>query len=106
MNSSEFHDWTLRSLHLDWREATATLVLVGPASSAHTLNAKDVSLLQVPLENPWGKSVSINAVRYANSPHEDVQALEIEMQSGDVIRIHARIFETEVDNLSLEPPKE
>lgn len=90
MNISQFHDWTLAELHFDWCQATITVMLNGPMSARQVLTAIDASLLEVPRENPWGKSVSINAIRLEGMPDKDVQALEIEMQSGDVIRINAR----------------
>ena len=41
---------------------------------------------------PWGFSVSINEVRGPAAAGDDASVLEIEMQSGDLIRIEAVAF--------------
>jgi hypothetical protein len=41
---------------------------------------------------PWGFSVSINEVRGPAAAGDDASVLEIEMQSGDLIRIEAAAF--------------
>jgi hypothetical protein len=40
----------------------------------------------------WGSSVSIHGVRGPSQVGDGVSALEVEMQSGDVIRIEAGTF--------------
>jgi hypothetical protein len=52
--------------------------------------ADDVSSLEVPRQNPWGKSVSVNSLVIADMPGRDENTLEIEMQSGDVIWLYAK----------------
>jgi hypothetical protein len=41
---------------------------------------------------PWGFSVSINEVRGPVATGDDFSVLEIELQSGDLIRIEAASF--------------
>ena len=71
------------------------MILEGPDSVRRGLVASEVSFLDVPRENLWGKSVSVNRLHIADSIGREGQSLEIEieMQSGDMIRISAREYE-------------
>lgn len=93
MMISQFHDWTLAELHFDWAQARVTVIFEGPQSARSVLVASEVSFLEVPRESPWGNSVSVNTLHIADLVGRVEQSLEIEMQSGDVIRISARKFE-------------
>jgi hypothetical protein len=84
------HDWTLTTILYEWKTAKATLCFLGPLHSA-VIVAEGVSHLDVPHENDWGPSVSVNEVRGLTGSG-DRRRLEIEMQSGDVIAITARSF--------------
>lgn len=86
------HDWTLKSIEVDWAEGRAILSLKGPYGN-RDLIAHAVRDLQVPKAEPWGRSVSINTVTGPDASPEGRERLEIEMQSGDVIAILARSFE-------------
>jgi hypothetical protein len=86
------HDWTLLSIFFDWGTGNAALAFRRSGSELVSVQAEGVSNLQVPRMNEWGKSVSVNEVR---GPSKDVggrQTLEIEMQSGDLIKITALSF--------------
>jgi hypothetical protein len=85
----QFHDWTLVDVVFEWARASVTVALDGPSSRC-VLLAEEVSLLEVPRENPWGRSVSVNSLSIADMPDRGGQYLEIEMQSGDVIRVNAK----------------
>lgn len=95
MKISQFHDWTLAELLFDWAQARVTVILEGPESARRELVASEVSFLEVPRENPWGKSISVNSLHSSDSAGREGQPLEIEleMRSGGVIRISARKFE-------------
>jgi hypothetical protein len=54
--------------------------------------AEEVSLLEIPREQPWGRSVSVNSFLIGDIADADEQSLQIEMQSGDVIRVNAKKF--------------
>lgn len=90
MNTTQFHDWTLVDVVFEWARARVAVALIGPSSTRRVLLAEDVSSLDMPRKNPWGKSVSVNSVLIADVPGLDEQSLEIEMQSGDVIRVNAK----------------
>lgn len=85
------HDATLLSVHLDWETGNAVFTLrTGlPAPKHLAITAIGTSDLRCPRRAPWGASASINEVR-GPTAHEDQEHLELEMQSGDVLRISAR----------------
>ena len=83
------HDWTLTSVCFDWHRASASLEFVDAEAKKRTLTAEQVRLLEVPRENHWGPSVSVNEASEAAGPADDGRILRIEMQSGDVIRVWA-----------------
>ncbi len=78
------HDSTLVALHVDWGEGICILTVRHTKLSECTLTFKEVSNLVVSRNQPWGRSRSINTV----CENVDGQ-YEIEMQSGDLIRIAA-----------------
>jgi hypothetical protein len=88
------HDATLVDLCLDWRAGTLTINLrVGsPRAGTVRLAGHGVSRLECPRGAPWGTSASVNEVR-GPLPSAEGQRLEIEVQSGDTIVVHAGSFE-------------
>jgi hypothetical protein len=54
--------------------------------------ASAVRRLSCGRQMPWGSSASINEVRGPTAVGDGVSVLEIEMQSGDLIRIEADAF--------------
>jgi hypothetical protein len=87
--NTEFHDWTLVEVVFRWAQGSVTVALDGPSSRCVVL-AEDVSLLEVPRQIPWGRSVSVNSFSIVDMPDQGEKYLEIEMQSGDVIRVNAK----------------
>ena len=82
------HDWTLESIDVDWHHAVVKMRLNGPIS-ASTVIARNFSEIVVPRQNAWGPSDSVNSVRGPEFRSANMQSLEIEMQSGDLIRVVA-----------------
>jgi len=82
----DLHDATLVSVQLDWPKRHCRFV-IRPVSQApsqpHSLDFCDVTLLHIPQQRLWGRSVSINSASF------DSGVVAIEMQSGDVIEITA-----------------
>jgi hypothetical protein len=76
------HDATLHTIRIDWRAGVCTLML-DAASGSHELIFTGLLGIAIPREQPWGPSVSINDVRERDGGYE------IEVQSGDVLRIVA-----------------
>ena len=89
---SLMHDWTLLSIVYDWKSGQVALQLRRGGSEFVSVAAMGVIDLHVPQRKEWGPSVSVNEVRGPIAEPRGKQVLEIEMQSGDVIRIVASSF--------------
>ena len=89
----ELHDATLESIELRWSSGEVVVrIRTGDTTQHHrVLVASSVRRLQCDRQMPWGLSASINEIRGPTSAGDDV-VLEIEMQSGDRIRIEAGAF--------------
>lgn len=85
----QMHDWTLIDVNFDWRSACVSLAFEDTGAKKRTLAAEQVRLLEVPRENEWGPSVSVNEAFEEPGPDGAGLMLRIEMQSGDVIRVWA-----------------
>lgn len=83
------HDWILIGVSFEWRSARASLVFEDTGAKKRILAAEQVRLLEVPRENEWGPSVSVNEASEEPGPDGVGRMLRIEMQSGDVIRVWA-----------------
>lgn len=83
----QLHDATLVSVEADWIDKSSRIVFRPQPGRVVILEASGLRNLVVPHEEPWGPSVSVNEVRTLPGP-----AVEIEMQSGDTIRIDAAAF--------------
>jgi hypothetical protein len=86
------HDWTLVAVLFEWETAQVTV-----SFSSHTgspvLVARSVVDLRITQSNEWGPSVSVNKVKGPFDTDNGLQSIEIEMQSGDIIKIIAASFE-------------
>ena|SRR5437667_12871034 len=83
-NSLSLHDACLSSAHISWEAARCSLRVYPVGLDAHWLDFEGFTLLELPRQEPWGPSVSINTVREPKPG-----CFEIELQSGDVLRIAA-----------------
>ena len=82
--SPTFHDATLLGVQVDWAAGTCCLNLALSPAQAVVLEFQGLTELFLPRQAPWGRSASVNAFRMP-AP----QSFELEMQSGDCIRIAA-----------------
>lgn len=91
---SQMHDATLESLELRWSSGDAELRLRtgDEAEPRWRIVVSAVRRIGCDRHMPWGPSASINEVRDPTAAGDGVYVLEIEMQSGDVIRIEAGAF--------------
>jgi hypothetical protein len=87
------HDWTLVSILFEWKSGCVTLEFRTDRSNSAKLTANGVSELHVPRLNDWGPSVSVNGVFGPSADPSGRRQLEVEMQSGDRIRIVAASFD-------------
>jgi hypothetical protein len=83
------HDWTFDGVTGEWRCARARLEFADFASKQRTLTAEQVRRLEAPRENEWGPSVGVKEDLEGPGPRGVGRMLQIEMQSGDVIRVWA-----------------
>lgn len=86
------HDWTLLSIVLEWRSGQVSFSFKSETGPEHLI-AHSVSELLVSQHNEWGPSVSVNEVRGPFTTDGGFQSLEVEMQSGDILKVTARSFE-------------
>lgn len=91
------HDWTLVSLFANWKEATVAITLRNQKSAEVTITAHEFTDLVVPKKDDWGPSVSVNEVTGPLVLPNGMQYLEIEIQSGDKIRIEAKRIVMPID---------
>ncbi|MGN6111297.1 MAG: hypothetical protein ACTHU0_39740 [Kofleriaceae bacterium] len=97
MGWTELHDATLESLELRWSSGDVVMRVrtSDPTHPRRVVLASAVRRVRCDREMPWGFSASINEVRGPMAAGDDVSVLEIEMQSGDLIRIEAGAFRLE-----------
>jgi hypothetical protein len=86
------HDWVLLSVLFEW-EAGRLTISFDRYEGKETLVANSVVELQVPQLNEWGPSICVNRVNGPIVIDKGLHSLEIEMQSGDVVRIVAQSFQ-------------
>jgi hypothetical protein len=86
------HDWTLLSVLFEWKAGQATLSFRSHAGN-RILAARSVVDLHVSQFKEWGPSVSVNEVKGPFDMDNGLQSIEIEMQSGDIIKIIAASFQ-------------
>jgi hypothetical protein len=78
------HDAVLAEIHISWEADRCDLRVHPVGLPAHWLVFEGFTNLEFPKKNPWGPSCSINTLREPQ-PGE----FEIELQSGDVLRVRA-----------------
>ncbi len=83
-NALPLHDATLHAVHFAWADGRCTMQVATVDLGEQALVFSGVTELHIPREQPWGPSVSINAVRESGPDR-----FEVELQSGDVLRVHA-----------------
>ena len=83
MTEIDIHDFTLKNILIDWKFATLSLLLIG-SRGEKSLRFDGMTRFELSRELPWGESVSVNGFKNC-----DNDSYEIEMQSGDTIRVNA-----------------
>lgn len=91
---ASLHDATLETIEMRWDAGEVILrIRTGDTEQPRReIIASAVRRLAVPRELPWGPSVSINRVRGPTDLEGGVAFIDVEMQTGDVIRIEAKAF--------------
>lgn len=86
------HDWVLLSVLFEWEARRVTLSF-DRYESNEILVANSVVDLHISQLNEWGPSVCVNKVNGPIAIDSGLHSLEIQMQSGDVIKIVAQSFQ-------------
>lgn len=82
-----FHDAAVQSIELEWSSGRVTCRLL-TSEGPRSIVVLGVESLQCTRLQPWGPSVSVNEARAFPSPAR--VTLEIEMQTGDILRAEGR----------------
>jgi len=82
------HDASLLAVHVVWADGRCVLQLETGDRGEVALVFSGVTEANLPRNQPWGPSTLINAMRKLG--HD---AFEVELQSGDVLRMHAAAWE-------------
>ena len=80
------HDATLSAIYVSWGAARCDIRLRPVGMPPHLLVFEGFKNIELPRREDWGPSSSVNSV----SEHDG--QFEIEMQSGDTIRVEARLW--------------
>lgn len=82
------HDWTLINIDYNWAGKVCLLSFRDSSSELKEVKAIGVLNVNIPHVEEWGSSSSVNEV---SGPEQkgNVQYMDIQMQSGDVIHIEA-----------------
>jgi hypothetical protein len=80
----DLHDATLIAIRVNWEDGTCIANVEHGTLGSCVLTFSALSHVTLPRKQSWGRSVSINSFSVPSSGH-----YEIEMQSGDLIRIEA-----------------
>lgn len=83
-NSLPLHDASLEAIDIDWETARCDLRFRPVNLPAHRLVFEGFTNIQLPRRESWGSSSSVNSLV---QPRDG--SFEIELQSGDTIRIEA-----------------
>jgi hypothetical protein len=83
-DSLPLHDALLADIYINWEAARCDLSFSPVGLSSHHLVFEGFTSIELPRHESWGRSSSVNSLA---QPEEG--AFEIELQSGDTIRIEA-----------------
>lgn len=86
------HDWTLVSLLINWKESSLTIKLLNNNSTPVDIILEGIKSVSIPKWDEWGESISVNTFNVTDD--YTYKTMEIEMQSGDIIKAIA-------DNISI-----
>lgn len=92
------HDAYIETIVINWEESSIEIRMYAFTVKAkdalpHILKFTDAEDIHVPHKNPWGESVFINSAEFKD------QTYQLEMQSGDVIKIKSGGFSFKSTNL-------
>lgn len=83
------HDWTLLNMRIDWTESSVEIVVLDERSLIRSIVFRGLREFSADRKEHWGPSSSINEVSWDFSPAGGGVRLNVEMQSGGLIKISA-----------------
>jgi hypothetical protein len=85
---NSLHDAVLVSVRFEWAEALVA-ILLRTSHGGIEISVHGVVMLECPRRLPWGRSSSVLSASLADndSNGDPQQTLELEMQSGDLIKV-------------------
>ena len=86
------HDWLLVEVKYAWADKECLLMFINRHSEVKEIYAKGVEYIVIPHKEEWGATSSVNEVGISDLV-TGLTELTIEMQSGDIITIHAEGFD-------------
>jgi hypothetical protein len=84
------HDASLLSIEINWAAKTTKVTFKTHPDNIVYLVTSGTRQVEVPHAEPWGPSISVNEVRETEGA--EISIIEVEMQSGDTIKIEACSF--------------
>jgi len=104
INWSDLHDSILCSIKLDWKNGEVRFELETneayvQSSRKAVIIGKELTFFECPRKEPWGQSMYINEAKChkIDSTGQSLY-LTIEMQSGDLLKLEAKIISLEVED--------
>ena len=82
------HDATLSAIYISWEGARCDIRLLPVGLPPHMLVFEGFTNIELPRRESWGASSSVN-----NSTEPKAGQFEIELQSGDTLRVEAAHWE-------------
>lgn len=88
LNVGDLHDAALRSIRIDWRNATALVEIVIEGGRDASIVVTGFRRLECSREQPWGTDPhgTIYDARVRNEA-ASIATLELEMQTGDAVKV-------------------
>ena len=87
-NALSIHDATLSGIYVNWEAARCEISLLPVGLPPHLLIFEGFTNIELPRRESWGPSSSVN-----KSMEQESGKFEIELQSGDTIRIESAHWE-------------
>jgi hypothetical protein len=88
MDLEDFHDAVFFGLTVHWEAGVVELSFGVRPTVNVVIRAEEFTDVHVPRRREWGSSVSVNRI----SQRLDSTVLEVELQSGDLLVVHASRF--------------
>lgn len=98
------HDWSFVDLKFSWQSGEVDFYFIAPGGNVSCIHASGVEKLELTRLFEWGESKSVNEAKVVVA-EDGSKILEIEIQSGDRIRLVIQdvIWSDQVNNRETHP---